>query len=473
MRDAFYGHYPLSEGELGQLWLNATIVLDTNALLNLYRYSPKARMEFLEALTNVADRLWLPHQVGMEFHANRVARISEQLAVDDAILAALDDVEKVAKGKLGQFNKNAFVTIDDLVDRIVHAVERGREHIRGAKAERSDSYGITLRSDPILDQLATIFQSNVGEGYASSEMAEIRKVCDQRYALDVPPGYKDRAKEGDRKYGDYLIWRQMLDYAKTSGNGIVFVTDDNKEDWWWIVKGDTVGRQILGPRPELREEFRIATGQLFYMYSPEEFLKNIYSITKTDVSTDVVAEVGQASRDAEESMEGAASSEEDFYEIAQIESLRTVVRDEIRNASRRIDELSAMIDLPKRKRLDAARLAEELDSTSVMRSALAAQLRNSRERLHKHGAGGGKAAEDLAEMRRIERVLHSVEQRRSELLEGARSTTMEVESLDGMSFESVRHDLESERQRLASLDRDYVALDRALDKARRRLGQME
>jgi hypothetical protein len=47
------------------------------------------------------------------------------------------------------------------------------------------------------------------------------------------------------------------------------VTDDNKTDWWIERQR---GRSI-GPRPELLSEFRIVTGQLFYMYPPDRFLE--------------------------------------------------------------------------------------------------------------------------------------------------------------------------------------------------------
>jgi hypothetical protein len=37
MRNAFYGYYPPTAQELETLWLQGTVVFDTNVLLNLYR----------------------------------------------------------------------------------------------------------------------------------------------------------------------------------------------------------------------------------------------------------------------------------------------------------------------------------------------------------------------------------------------------------------------------------------------------
>jgi len=58
--------------------------------------------------------------------------------------------------------------------------------------------------------------------------------------------------------------------SKTSKNWkyLIFITDDNKEDWWLIENGET-----LGSRPELIEEIFKFGVTSFYMYSSERFLK--------------------------------------------------------------------------------------------------------------------------------------------------------------------------------------------------------
>ncbi|MEK8229375.1 PIN-like domain-containing protein [Oerskovia sp. M15] len=51
--------------------VKAMVVLDTNILIELYRISPKLRETRLSVLRNIGDRLFVPHQVGVEFHRNR------------------------------------------------------------------------------------------------------------------------------------------------------------------------------------------------------------------------------------------------------------------------------------------------------------------------------------------------------------------------------------------------------------------
>ena len=89
------------------------------------------------------------------------------------------------------------------------------------------------------------------------------------------PGYKDDGKDeatssgptNYRKYGDLVVWRQIIDRAIEAKKGVIFVNDDKKEDWWLVFRGKT-----LGARPELICEFLEKTGQGFYMYQADRFL---------------------------------------------------------------------------------------------------------------------------------------------------------------------------------------------------------
>jgi hypothetical protein len=60
--------------------------------------------------------------------------------------------------------------------------------------------------------------------------------------LQIPPGYRDKnpKKEGFKKYGDGVLWFQVIDYAKSQKKTIILITDDQKDDWWRIEKGETL-----------------------------------------------------------------------------------------------------------------------------------------------------------------------------------------------------------------------------------------
>ena len=83
-----------------------------------------------------------------------------------------------------------------------------------------------------------------------------------------------------------IIWKQIIKYAKEKSVGIVYVTHDQKEDWWNIVKGKTIG-----PRIELRQEFMAETNQEFHMYSMNSFISTYNKINENPIDKSAVNEV--------------------------------------------------------------------------------------------------------------------------------------------------------------------------------------
>ena len=72
MKTKFPGHYQLSAQQIKELWDTASIVLDTNVLLDFYRVSKQTSKELLAILGNFAEqgRIFIPYQSANEYHAN-------------------------------------------------------------------------------------------------------------------------------------------------------------------------------------------------------------------------------------------------------------------------------------------------------------------------------------------------------------------------------------------------------------------
>lgn len=142
--------------------------------------------------------------------------------------------------------------------------------------------------------MTNLFQGKVGEAYTKEQLNEIYKEADGRYANKIPPGYRDNAKPGNEKYGDYIIWQQLKEHAKTQGKPLIFVTDDKKDDWWWVHEGKTIG-----PRPEIRRDMYEYAKVKFYMYQSERFIeyaRNLFNLNQqeTQKAIDEVREVKEA-----------------------------------------------------------------------------------------------------------------------------------------------------------------------------------
>jgi hypothetical protein len=89
VKEAFFGYYAPTSKEYEILWKEAMIILDANVLLDLYRFPATSRDEFITVLESLKERLWIPHQVALEFQRNRLTVIStERKATEKALESA-------------------------------------------------------------------------------------------------------------------------------------------------------------------------------------------------------------------------------------------------------------------------------------------------------------------------------------------------------------------------------------------------
>lgn len=78
MRNLFPGYYRPTKEEFDLLWRECTFSFDANILLNIHRYSPKARERFFEILEAFNERVWITHQAAYEYQKNHLDLISKQ-----------------------------------------------------------------------------------------------------------------------------------------------------------------------------------------------------------------------------------------------------------------------------------------------------------------------------------------------------------------------------------------------------------
>lgn len=266
--------------EKQQIWEKCVFVFDTNVLLNLYRYSAKTRSSLLAAFESFKDRIWIPYQVAYEFMRRRCDVIYETVHRYDKFKEEIDTFTTKATETLRLTSKDD--EIIELQRYLCKWLDSNKE--RNLLVDSSSS-------DEILDQILLIFEGRVGKKVDEEELTEIKKEGKERYEKLIPPGYKDEKKKNsvsddNNAYGDFIIWKQILKYAKTNSVGIVFVTHDQKEDWWNIVKGKTIG-----PRIELRKEFLEETKQSFHMYSMNGFISEYNRVNDTPIDESAIDEV--------------------------------------------------------------------------------------------------------------------------------------------------------------------------------------
>jgi hypothetical protein len=302
MKKQFAGFYPPSANDFKKLWGEATFVLDTNVLLNLYRYPEKAREDLLGIFENIKARLWLPYQVALEYHRNRPLVIAEQKGrfaeVNKLISGGITSIEN-GLSKLQLRDRHSSINPDPLMAAIKPLVDKYLAELDAQEKSHVSVYG----ADPLQERLEVLLANKIGPKPSQAVIDEIYKQGAERYKNEVPPGFCDEKEKSDApkysydgvtytpKFGDLVLWKQINDYAKENKKAfIIFITDDEKEDWWWKVKSQ--GERNLGPHPCLTAEIAQEAGVThFYMYNSGQFLKYAKQYLGAKISDESIDQV--------------------------------------------------------------------------------------------------------------------------------------------------------------------------------------
>lgn len=283
MKNLFPGYYQPNEDEFQSLWDSCIFTFDANVLLNFYRYTEETQSELFKIIDQLSDRLWLSHQSAYEFQINRISVISQQYAPYSMIQNLLEDKRKEICDRIEKTPKHhPLLDKPELIEIVNHNFEQINEHLEDLKRSHPDY----LTSDSIREKIDEIFQENIGPEYSEDKLIAIYSEGEKRFKVNIPPGYKDDKKNGFEKYGDLILWFQIIDKAKEIGKPIILVTDDQKEDWWFKVDGRTIG-----PRPELIQEFYKNTNLSFYIYESDRFMEFSRKYLDKKVSEEAIKEI--------------------------------------------------------------------------------------------------------------------------------------------------------------------------------------
>lgn len=307
MKTSFSEYYRPTNSEYKRLWDSALIVIDTNVLLDLYRMPESSREQIFTIFDAFKDRLWVPHHVALEFQRGRTSVMANQKKQTNSALELVDNMVSgltKAINDLELDKRQVDIKTDALLDNLNKV---SVEIISAIKLAQKNQLSISSE-DPIRDRLDTIFSGKVGGGPLTQiELESLILEGDERYQNKVPPGFKDDTKGKDpnvasfhhgsikypRKFGDLILWRQIIDYVKKiNSKEVLLITSEQKEDWWW-----REGGEIWGPLPALLKEIRQEGGvELFWMYSPSQFAEQANKYASTNTTPEVVADLEEVAR---------------------------------------------------------------------------------------------------------------------------------------------------------------------------------
>ncbi|MFD4710546.1 PIN-like domain-containing protein [Streptomyces sp. NPDC058430] len=287
------------------------IALDTNVLLNLYRSNERTRADTLAVLTKLRDRIWIPHQVLVEFWRNReqsAIRHHHSSKAKEA-RSALDKICRTAQDALDRWVTAVHLKNDkDVTDSIqgfmasLSSVVGNVGALIDAQAKKDALEGTAdTGTDPVLSALEPLLQGRCGAPLSSEQHAKAVQEAQERAEEEVPPGYEDfRTKPPEQAAGDYILWVQLLEEAKSRTCDVLLVTGDVKKDWWSQRDGDIPAR----PRKELVLEMRNRAGVGLFMLTPSELLGMADALLGLQVDQSSVSDLEQLKDSPQMSSEG-------------------------------------------------------------------------------------------------------------------------------------------------------------------------
>lgn len=260
IEELFVGWYDYDVDEYSSIINNSKISLDTNVLLNIYRYSKETSDKTLYLLNKIKDRLIFSYYVAFEFTKNRKKVESASVEEYKKYQSKIESKYEEIINELKNISNNKLAKKDKLIESIIKNKEKVLQNFDISIDKKMEVFKSGLE-----EEICQLFEGKIIDKYSDIEFESIKAEGIRRQKNQIPPGYKDEEK-GEN--GDYYIFKQLIDYSKNNDIDIIFVTDDVKEDMFQTIRG------IKSPRPELLNEFNKETNHKLIIMTVQEFLNN-------------------------------------------------------------------------------------------------------------------------------------------------------------------------------------------------------
>jgi len=274
-----------TEEEFRLLWTKGTFFVDANVLLNLYRYPTAARDDLLRVLEQFGNRLAAPFHALLEYERNRLTVVAEQKKrfrdVRDVVAEKREELQS-GLDALQLRKRHGSIRADEYVSQLSMLTDEFLKNLDNLEAAQPDVF----TRDELRERIYKLLDNHISPPPTKQQqLDDIFAAGAARYARLTPPGYLDAHKGGAsdefefggllyrRQFGDLIVWKQLMAVCESAKlKQVCFVTDDDKEDWWWTI--DSQGKKKIGARPELIEEIRRTSGvEMFHMYNSDQLVR--------------------------------------------------------------------------------------------------------------------------------------------------------------------------------------------------------
>ncbi|MBA8734192.1 PIN domain-containing protein [Chromobacterium violaceum] len=271
MQNNFFEYFRPTREETEALWKEAHFIFDTNVLLNLYRMSAETSREMREILRKIESRLFLPHQVGMEFFRHVEEEIAKQVNEFESVKNRL---KKIPNDFGKELTRHPCIPINAIKEALEKCINEQIEAVE--KSQSDNQINFLEHEDPILSELNSLFKDSSAGASSAEEEKEINEKIELRIKENSAPCYTSisakKNLENNPHRGDGRVWFQILKYASEKKKPIIFITGDLKENWWRMVKLGNSEKPV-GPHVALIRDITSITENKFWMYTQTEFLE--------------------------------------------------------------------------------------------------------------------------------------------------------------------------------------------------------
>lgn len=250
---------PYTDDHFKQVWQNAHFCLDTNVLLNAYRYSEAQRDKFFEILVSIKDRLFVPHTVAREFARNRKVVVRYRSAPVDEVRKSCKAVQKTLEDEHSKHpDKKAVV---EFIEEMLSTLDS-----KFGIAERVNKK--LVHNDTIAVKIAEMLELRVGKPLSEQE---VKDDYEKRKKEKIPPycSVDERKKERADAMGDVRLWLELKKEYQNKGTPLIFVTNDQKTNWWDKEHG------YHEPQSRLLIEMAECTKSVCLFYTAERFIDTV------------------------------------------------------------------------------------------------------------------------------------------------------------------------------------------------------
>lgn len=251
------------------------VVFDTNVLLDLYRLPEETLEHLIDQFGEKLELFWIPKQVYIEYlrnsERNRNSQINLCKELKTKVMQNLTNLEgnvnKVFSNE-GKYKSEKFKDFKITLKEDLSTLRSNmKKNLKEIEDELNKSNTIVSKDFDIINNFVKAIKADTS--FSQLELIDIYEEGEKRYKYDIPPGFTDKSKNDIDKYGDLIIWKEILRKVNGTQCNVIFLQNEKKEDWW-------SGKERNQIPDVLKEEFNNATlaESNLYMMNFDEFLNH-------------------------------------------------------------------------------------------------------------------------------------------------------------------------------------------------------